>query len=253
MKSGAIQGAVCIDLPVDHRFEKLAVSYDGLNGQLPNLDLVNIAIGIASGQMGMGVTIHGIDNKQSSYWAGLSTMLRGMASQAEGWGTGAHAVFMPFHIDAVTLTATGRGRHDEMTLGRTVESMVRSLNNLLEHFHQSFFFYLLLQTNRFVSIGTYLPSAMAVASGFSLMSFTLWIRSGLCQDTLYSVPKGDEGDDNTSLRDRGEKKSAEVDSQAKTTQPPDRPLLKPISIILAAHLSSVVPIFLSTHICPKVS
>jgi len=31
--------------------------------------------------------------------------------------------------------------------------MFRSLNNLLERFHQSFFFYLLPSTDRYVSIG----------------------------------------------------------------------------------------------------
>ena len=35
--------------------------------------------------------------------------------------------------------------------------MCRSLNNLLERFHQSFFFYLLPATDRYVSIGLYMP------------------------------------------------------------------------------------------------
>ena len=38
-----------------------------------------------------------------------------------------------------------------------MEGIMRSLNNLLERFHQSFFFYLLPSTDRYVSIGVYLP------------------------------------------------------------------------------------------------
>ena len=40
---------------------------------------------------------------------------------------------------------------------RVVEGIFRSLNNLLERFHQSFFFYLLPATDRYVSIGLYMP------------------------------------------------------------------------------------------------
>ena len=71
---------------------------------------------------------------------------------------------MPYHVDAITLTTIGEGWQDEMAYGRVVEGVFRSLNNLLEHLHQSFFFYLLMQTNRFVSIGSYLPSAMIIAA-----------------------------------------------------------------------------------------
>jgi len=40
---------------------------------------------------------------------------------------------------------------------RVLEGILRSLNNLLERFHQSFFFYILASTERFVSIGNYMP------------------------------------------------------------------------------------------------
>ena len=36
---------------------------------------------------------------------------------------------------------------------RALEGIMRSLNNLQERFHQSFFFYLLPATNRYISIG----------------------------------------------------------------------------------------------------
>ena len=174
LKSGALQGGVCIDFPFDHRFDTLQISYNGVNGQLPNLDLINTAVSVATGQMGIGTAVQNMFKHDDSYKQRLQTLLRGMSSQALGHATGPHSVFMPYHIDAITLTTVGDGWQDEMAFGRTIESICRSLNNLLEHLHQSFFFYLLMQTNRFVSIGTYLPSAMAVGASFTIMAIYLW-------------------------------------------------------------------------------
>lgn len=67
---------------------------------------------------------------------------------------------------------------------RVIESLCRSLNNLLEHLHQSFFFYFILsptgntlgEPGRFVSIGTYLPAAMVLAASFTITAITLWMQ-----------------------------------------------------------------------------
>lgn len=179
--SGALQGALAIDYPAGtggHRFDKIHVVYDGINGQLPNLDLVNTITTIATGHMGIGTTIQRMWKHDDSYEQRLETMLRGMLVQGMGQASGPHSAFMPYHVDAVTLQTVGDGWQDEMSLGRLVESTVRSLNNLLEHLHQSFFFYLLMNAERFVSIGTYLPSAMMVAVNFAIMAIALWVQSG---------------------------------------------------------------------------
>ena len=58
---------------------------------------------------------------------------------------------------------------------RVIEGIFRSLNNLLERFHQSFFFYLLPSTDRYVSIGLYMPPfgllVLPVAIKISFMRF----------------------------------------------------------------------------------
>ena len=59
-----------------------------------------------------------------------------------------------FGIEAVTLEGVyqkrkGRVKADFHVLGRIVEGVFRSLNNLLERFHQSFFFYLLCSGSRY--------------------------------------------------------------------------------------------------------
>lgn len=62
-----------------------------------------------------------------------------------------------FGIEAVSLEGFDNSKDGAQRnfyhVGRVVESIVRSLNNLLERFHQSFFFYLLPCTDRYISIG----------------------------------------------------------------------------------------------------
>ena len=267
LKSGALQGVVAIDYPFDHRFETLHVSYDGIDGQLPNLDLLNTAVSIASGQVGIGTSIqsqhtYGKPDQYHTYTTRLRTMARGMASQALGHATGPHSVFMPYHIDAITLSATGSGWQDEMAFGRTVESICRSLNNLLEKLHQSFFFYLLMQSNRFVSIGTYLPSAMAVAASYTIMAIYLWVLSGYeiseiksndkAKAANGSVPneKGPVAVEDTSRNETvkasdkpASTKVAVVPNANLLFKPVDRKLTLPIAFLTALHLASLVPLY----------
>lgn len=145
LKSGALQGALAIDYPFDHRFESLHIVYDGINGQLPNLDLFNTVVSIASGQMGIGCYLQQMWKHTDSYEDRLGTMLKGMLKQGLGHASGPHSSFIPYHVDAITLQPFGEGWQDEMAMGRVIESTFRSLNNLLEHLHQSFFFYFLMQ------------------------------------------------------------------------------------------------------------
>lgn len=263
LMSGALQGAVCFDYPLDHRFEALHIAYDGINGQLPNLDLFNTAVSIASGQMGIRTSIQGMHKHDDSYQQRLLTLIKGMSSQALGHATGPHSVFMPYHIDAITLTTIGEGWQDEMALGRTVESICRSLNNLLEHLHQSFFFYLLMQSNRFVSIGTYLPSAMAIAAGFTIMAIHLWVQSGQRdteakrQPEPQSVPAKPQAHNQPTQRtgtvtsdDQEQEKlipSPTLANEASVT-PRDRQLALPITLLTAIHLLGLLPLYVFTHL-----
>ncbi|RMZ82259.1 hypothetical protein DV738_g1903, partial [Chaetothyriales sp. CBS 135597] len=265
LKSGALQGAVCLDYSMHGRFEHLLISYDGINGQLPNLDLINTAVSIASGHMGIDTRIQDQPSSSShdrphAWSERVLTMARGMASQALGHATGAHSVFMPYHIDAITLTAVGNGWQDEMAFGRAVESISRSLNNLLEKLHQSFFFYLLMETNRFVSIGSYLPSAMVIAAAYTVMAIYLWVMSGyrLVSKQEEISPAEASGTSTGPQKADGEVKaqSSVNNSQDKqSTGLPaeryvaiDRSLTFPIALLTSLHLVSVFLIFVLTRL-----
>lgn len=258
IKSGALQAAVAVDYPAGpwgHRYDKLHVLYDGVNGQLPNLDLFNTAVQIASSQMGIGCAIQRMFDHRDSYQERLQTMLRGMLNQGLGHATGPHSSFMAYHVDAITLSTVGDGWHDEMSLGKTIESLFRSLNNLLEHLHQSFFFYLLIQANRFISIGTYLPSAMLIAVSFSISSIGLWIASGRA-DAPPPNPASTKPSPPTSTVAEKQSPSTpqvqllEADDGVKTILPvasttiTERPLLTPLLFVLTTHALGLVPLYL---------
>ncbi|KAF2752217.1 Glycosylphosphatidylinositol:protein transamidase, GAA1 component [Sporormia fimetaria CBS 119925] len=268
IKSGALQGAVALDYPAGpwgHRYGKLHIMYDGVNGQLTNLDLFNTAVNIASGQMGIGTALQRMWSHKNTYQDRLQTMLRGMMSQGLGHASGPHSAFIPYRVDAITLQTVGDGWHDEMSLGRTVESIFRSLNNLLEHLHQSFFFYLLLSAKRFVSIGTYLPSAMLIAANFSITAIALWVQSGRSDLDEPAAPSktpasSEKKTESEFFQPTTEKKMTLIHSGPSATLIPttlltttERPLLYPTLFITAIHTTGLIPLYFfnnahSTHL-----
>ena len=248
-----LEGAIVVDNPLDHRFESIHISYDGINGQLPNLDLFNTAVSVSSGQHGIRASLQRMWSHNDSYKERLQTIFRGMTNQGLGHATGPHSSFIPFHVDAITLRTVGNGWQDDMALGRVVESLFRSLNNLMEHFHQSFFLYLLMQTNRFVSIGTYLPSAMLLSASFTIMALALWIASGrppkTSRATFAKEKSGDKPMEVEIVKSSG--MTAIVPKQELAIV--ERHLLLPTTSILALHLLGVIPLYVFNNTQQSVS
>ena len=60
---------------------------------------------------------------------------------------------------------------------RTVEGIFRSFNNLQEHFHQSFFMYLLPASERYISIALYMPVLGGILIGPLLHAVSLWMQT----------------------------------------------------------------------------
>jgi glycosylphosphatidylinositol transamidase len=253
LKSGALQGAIVIDYPFDHRFESIHIVYDGINGQLPNLDLLNTVASIASGQMGIGVTLQKMWHHSDNYRDRLQTMLRGMINQGLGHASGPHSSFIPYHVDAITLQPFGDGWQDEMAMGRVIESTFRSLNNLLEHLHQSFFFYLLMQSSRFVSIGTYLPSAMLLAANFTIMAIFLWIKSGSPLDSVVKPGPAIECQEKTAPVTLQQENHAEVSVPEEILNVRERELFLPLAVVAGIQFLGVIPLYIFNHTPQNVS
>lgn len=174
--AGSIEAAIVIEFPSkEDKFGHLEISYEGLNGQLPNLDLINTVTTVA-GHEGIRVSVQGTKSEdlgRKDYWSRLRVLSLGFLRLATAGLTekspGCEA-FSGWQIQAITISAMGDEGPDITQFGRIVDSTFRSVNNLLEKFHQSFFFYLLLSPDHFVSIGTYLPAAALVAVSFAIGS-----------------------------------------------------------------------------------
>lgn len=174
LTGGSIEAAIVVDYPgVNDYFDHVEITYEGLNGELPNLDLVNVAIGVTEHE-GMKVSLHGVPCDKISdndYWSRLVVLLLGIKNAALAGlrKINGNEAFSGWRIQSVTIRAHGTsGAHDVTTFGRIPEAMFRSINNLLEKFHQSFFFYILLAPRYFVSISSYLPCAVALSVSFAI-------------------------------------------------------------------------------------
>lgn len=65
-----------------------------------------------------------------------------------------------------------------LTTPRVMESSLRTINNLLERLHASFFFYLFTAHEEFVVIGKYLTSAVFIGVSLELSGLYGWVASG---------------------------------------------------------------------------
>ena len=181
-RAGSIQAAINLELASEFPTH-INLKIEGLNGQLPNLDLINLVNRLVAreGLRGMfhGIEEHPKPDSYKGYMKSLKTLLYMMGSQASGVPSGNHGLYHRFSIEAITLEGvTTRNRKrapaDFHVLGRIIEGTFRSLNNLLERFHQSFFFYLLPSGGRYVSIGLYMPMFGVLASALPITAVATW-------------------------------------------------------------------------------
>ncbi|PVD20704.1 hypothetical protein C0Q70_18863 [Pomacea canaliculata] len=190
-RSGAIQAAINLEIPRD-KIQYVNIKIEGLNGQLPNLDLFNLAVRLCRREQVLVTFHHRSDHYEADSWDSfqhsLVTMLHMMWSQASGAPSGGHGLFHRYHIEALTLEGVrfkkGFKNHPLEKIARVTEGIFRSLNNLLERFHQSFFFYLLPATDRYVSIGLYMPPfGLMVAAAAIKISFSLLHSKLFCMNS----------------------------------------------------------------------
>ncbi|KAK3165091.1 hypothetical protein QOZ80_1AG0028800 [Eleusine coracana subsp. coracana] len=174
------------------------------NGQMPNLDLLNVVHYLAVHRQGFRVNIATFSSLLSSaclrviaeifqtlgsmlrkinpdwkldiavpdYMEGAANLASSMYNQALGVPTGSHGAFRDYQVDAVSLEFSPsfnvRNENAKSSFllrgGRLIEGVMRSVNNLLEKFHQSFFLYFLTAPSKFISVGVYMiPFALLVA------------------------------------------------------------------------------------------
>ncbi|XP_062716077.1 glycosylphosphatidylinositol anchor attachment 1 protein [Aedes albopictus] len=201
-RAGAIQAAINLEvqsLDVNH----IDLKVEGLNGQLPNLDLHNLAQKLSQ-KNGIPAAYRlsaTNQRKPSSYSERLQSLLAMVLSQSSGVPNGNHGLFHRYGIEALTMECVKRNGHQRNTnvgvgaLLKIVEGISRSLNNLLERFHQSYFFYLLVTHDRFVSIGDYMPSLALMAGALLVNSFIHYLALYYSDDSDPDQTPSDDDDE----------------------------------------------------------
>ncbi|XP_019182271.1 PREDICTED: glycosylphosphatidylinositol anchor attachment 1 protein [Ipomoea nil] len=196
--------------------DALYIYPEASNGQMPNLDLINIVNYLAVHGQGFRVKVEKLWSLLDSGWLkslgklieslgkvaktlnpqwnfaipvaeyveGTATLASSLYNQALGIPTGPHGAFRDFQVDAITMKVSPKYssyevRQNEFLLrgGRLVEGVIRCVNNLLEKFHQSFFLYLLTSPNRFVSVGVYMIAFALLISPLPLVAASLFISA----------------------------------------------------------------------------
>ncbi|KAF8480712.1 Gaa1-like protein [Gautieria morchelliformis] len=197
LHSGVIWTALAIDYP-GHSFSHLGIFYEGLNGRLPNQDLMNSFHIISTHTGGVPVVVYDHVEEQmdsiisrwlpqllsrqayiKEYARRARNVIRHVRYQALGRASGVHGLFHRFRIDAITVFAVpATGPHGFHALGRVIESTLRTMNNLLERLHASFFFYVLTGPGTFLKFGQYLPSAVIVSVAMMFGGLRVWVDAG---------------------------------------------------------------------------
>ncbi|XP_024973521.1 glycosylphosphatidylinositol anchor attachment 1 protein isoform X2 [Cynara cardunculus var. scolymus] len=153
--------------------DSLKIYAEASNGQMPNLDLINVVSYLA---------VHGQGLRVKEYVEGSATLVSSLYNQAIGVPTGSHGAFRDYQVDAITLeispklSSSNKARQTEFLFrgGRLIEGVVRSVNNLLEKFHQSFFLYLLTSSNKFISVGVYMIAFLLLVAPLPVVAASLF-------------------------------------------------------------------------------
>ncbi|KAH7889395.1 Gaa1-like protein [Phlebopus sp. FC_14] len=201
--SGVIWTSLNIDYS-SHSFSHIGLFFEGLNGRLPNQDLLNSVRLISHYTGGVPMVIYDYLEEHETLFSSENTrfmpkmldfirqspqlsalqhrarnVVRHVSYQSRGEPSGAHGLFHRFRIDAITLYAVPAvGPHGFFALGRTLESTLRTMNNLLERLHASFFFYILTSPDTFMKIGMFLPSVVLIAVAMMFWGLRNWVEAG---------------------------------------------------------------------------
>lgn len=260
-RAGSIQAAINLELPAfEHDY--LDVKIEGLNGQLPNLDLVNVVQriamkeGIVSGHQQR--TRRRRNGAKSTHRQNFEHMVTMVLQQAAGVPNGNHGLFHRYGIAALTLeghrggeaAAAAATTAQRETVGATallklVEGVARSVNNLLERFHQSYFFYLLVASDRFVSIGDYMPALAAMVTALLMKALIVWLRLGDSDDLIVSPAKTGVVELGEEQRKHDQQEQAINNPDAiNDTLPADRQLLAVGKLLLLVHAFGLLAAYL---------
>ncbi|KAF0981596.1 hypothetical protein FDP41_012253 [Naegleria fowleri] len=235
--TGRMREAITIDFD-SFNFEQIAILTEGVNGELPNLDMVNVVTGLLSeGYYNFGssvlasffkadpTTSTDVDSLIKKYsqfkdqlpiaiylYQKLLFRLNQLLNNAiprdfieesvivmYHWynqlisiPTGPHGWFRKQLTHALTITnsivpSSSMNKSLNQTfylLGRVVEITIRSLNNLIEQLHQSFFLYYLVSSQHYYGFEHYLPNLLMFVGALTIQFIGNYYLEGATEKVL---------------------------------------------------------------------
>ncbi|CAF2043749.1 unnamed protein product [Rotaria magnacalcarata] len=185
--AGSIQAGLALEFPYE-KFYSIDLRHNGINGQLTNLDLINTVVHLCE-KNSIATTFYGVYVELSTNEAFINyiiqstrTLLLNVFTLATGISNGVHGQFLRYRIEMITIFGSLDKHHEYQNSPVTmrafddvIEGFIRSLNNLLERFHQSFFFYLHINRRNFVSIATYMVPLGLIALPALIRSLVIYM------------------------------------------------------------------------------
>lgn len=258
--SSVIWTALNIDYP-GHSFSHLGVFFEGLNGRLPNQDLIKSFEMISTYTGGVPIVLYDHIDPRSQvspsykpvylpswlpdflttsqfvreYDYRLKNIVRHVGYQARGRASGVHGLLHRYRIDAFTIFALpATGPHGFHAIGRIIESTMRTMNNLLERLHASFFFYLLVGASTFLKIGSYLPSAVIVSTAMMFGGLYEWVDAYWFENISIRLTRS------------GAKEKPSTEERVEKWDHRHRPVLQAFLILIGTHLVGIALFYART-------
>lgn len=161
---------------------KVYLKFDSKKGNLPNFDLVNTTIKLLK-MRNFDVSLKKVSFISSS----IGCFFRKLFAENED------TYLSEERINSISLVIDNRRVWKDLEkrsmddLYSTIESLVQSLNNLEERFHQSLFFYQLIDTNYFLKITTYFLGTLILCIPFFIHIISLLFREKYTEDDLIVI------------------------------------------------------------------
>lgn len=197
-RSGPIQAAIVLELN-DRQFTRVNIKIQGMYGQLPNLDLFNLVVEMSARE---SVTPYfynkslpfGISSDLELYKHHSETAMSFIKSQATMQSDGLHGLFLRYAIQSLTIEAPEHNKSERhimvsslLNVGRLIEGVFRSLNNLTERFNRSYYFYIILSLRRFTSIGYYMIAFGLTVAPVLLKAYIIHLRQTKCGNKFLGL------------------------------------------------------------------
>mmetsp|Transcript_8446 Transcript_8446/g.20015 ORF Transcript_8446/g.20015 Transcript_8446/m.20015 type:complete len:673 (+) Transcript_8446:118-2136(+) len=216
-RAGNVVAAMHLDMPIAMAtFERMCVSLAGPGGALPNLDLVNVmgrivsTLGLWTG-FEMSCTDFAIEDIFGEAVARNvppqhAQLVQFMMEQARGVPASQGGLYLQYSINSITVSmrsdkypikarnmeSTTIISHPMLNFARLLELYVRSLSNLSEYLHQSWWFYLLSHPYHYIPIGDYMITWALLCAPLllCLVRDALLLMHGVGQNFILSVVYG---------------------------------------------------------------